>query len=439
MQSTICTVVFIFLNAAWGQQQGPSVTQYPSIQEAVRANPGRMVYVPAGEYRIAEKIALRGDHSGLFGPGRIVQTNPGRPILEIERAADVQIRDLTLTRAEGHMETRCEAVIAIACRGLTLDNLRVFDNRTCTAAIALRDCQASQVRNCLVQNYMRIAIDDRTRSPNYGYSFHCIDGTGISVRTSQGTLIQGNRILENNLRPTPEVQRKYDLGKFVKRNAQKGLIVSRETWERGRVDNWHQGSAIAVTSPDATDAVQILGNTIENAAQGIDIHADHVTVAQNMISNSFMGMKAMHGSRNVLIVGNQFIKNDLWAIGLMPGAASYAATPERAANNDGGSIVAHNLISDFGYGASHWIWNGDNCFPIRLDSGQKPDNPPLSDVLITGNLIYNSGAVQSKPEPPRYRYAVFVAPGPQTPRNVHFSNNLFAPGTSGVSNVELKP
>ena len=33
----------------------------------------------------------------------------------------------------------------------------------------------------------------------------------------------------------------------------------------------------------------------------------------------------MHGSRNVIITGNQFTKNDLWAIGLMPGAASHPA------------------------------------------------------------------------------------------------------------------
>jgi len=191
--------------------------------------------------------------------------------------------------------------------------------------------------------------------------------------------------------------------------------------------------------------VQILGNTIENAAQGIDIHADHVIVAQNIVRDSFMGMKAMHGSRNVLILGNQFIRNDLWAIGLMPGAASHAASPQQGqkANADGGSIIAHNIISEFGYGRSHWIWSGDNCFPIRFDSGQKPDNPPLTDVIVDGNMIFDSGrdaaGPQGKPEPPRYRYAVFVAPGSQTPRGLHFSNNLLHPGSSGVSNVELKP
>lgn len=422
-----------------------SVTQYPSIQEALRANPGRMVYVPPGDYRISEKIDIRSDRSGLYGPGRIVQTNPDRVILEVEHASGVQIRDLTLMRAEGKAETRAEALLAADCQDLVVENVQVIDNRTASAAIALRDCRRCQVRNCQVRNYMRISIDDRTKSADYGYAFRCIDGTGISVRSSQATLVQGNRVIETNLLPTPEIKQKHELGKFVRRNAQKGQIISQQTWDRQYVDNWHQGSAIVVTSPTSSDYTQLLGNYIENAAQGIDIHSDHVIVAQNIIHNSFMGMKAMHGSRNVLILGNQFSKNDLWAIGLMPGAASHAAAPERSqkANSDGGSIIAHNIISDFGYGNAHWIWNGDNCFPIRLDHGQKPDNPPLAEVLIDGNLVYDTGrdagGPQGKPAPPRYRYAVFVAPGPQTPRGLHFSNNLLHPGTSGVSNVELKP
>jgi hypothetical protein len=422
-----------------------SVTQYASIQEALRANPGRRLYVPAGDYRIAEKISIRGAGSGLFGPGRIVQTNSERPILEIEHASDVQIRDLTLTRPEGKTETRAEALVVVDCQDVVVENVQVIDNRTCSAAIALRDCRRCQVRNCRVENYMRISIDDRTKSEDYGYAFRCIDGTGISSQSSHGTLLQGNRIVEHNLLPTPEIKQKYELGKFVRRNPRKGLIISQQTWDRQYVDNWHQGSAIIVNSPTSSDCTQLLGNYIENAAQGIDIHSDHVIIAQNIVNNSFMGMKAMHGSRNVLILGNQFLKNDLWAIGLMPGAASHAADPQRKqpANTDGGSIIAHNIISDFGYGHAHWIWNGGNCYPIRLDGGQKPDNPPLADVLIDGNLVYDTGrdagGPRGKPEPPRYRYAIFVSPGPQTPRNVHFSSNLLHPGTSGVANVELKP
>ena len=172
-------------------------------------------------------------------------------------------------------------------------------------------------------------------------------------------------------------------------------------------------------------------------------------VSQNIVNNAFMGMKAMHGSRNVLIIGNQFSKNDLWSIGLMPGAASHAAAPARdgakpvEANVDGGSIIANNIISDFGYGNAHWIWGGgDNCYPIRFDTGQKPDNPPLADVVIQGNVVYDTGRdgvlVDGVPKvvPPRYAYALFV---PKNAKGIRIFNNIFHPGTKGVSNVPLGP
>jgi hypothetical protein len=139
-------------------------------------------------------------------------------------------------------------------------------------------------------------------------------------------------------------------------------------------------------------------------------------------------MKAMHGSRHVLIAANQFIKNDLWSIGLMPGAASRAGV-----NTDGGSIIANNIISDFGHGHSHWIWAG-SAAPLRFSRGQKPDNPPLTDVIIQGNIVSGRGD-----EPPRYKYAVLIESGGNGPKGLHFSNNIFHPGAQGVSNVELKP
>jgi len=451
-------LVWLGVAAAWGQTASRpageiSVAAYRSVQDAIDANPGRMLFVPPGDHTVADKVRLRSDRSGLYGPGRIVQTNPGVPIVEIERGSGIELRGLTLTRPEGKQETRTEGVLAMRCRDLVLDDLRVVDNRTCSAAIALRECVRAQVRHCLVLNYMRISIDDRTGSDDWGYAFHCIDGSGIAVTDgSLGTLIEGNRVIEENLLPTPEVQKKFGLGKFSKKNPRKGTLMSQKTWDEEYVNNWHQGSAIVVTSPTSTDYVQILGNTVENAAQGIDIHADHVIVAQNIVNDAFMGMKAMHGSRHVLIVGNQFSKSALWAIGLMPGAASHAGGDGEGGkpvepNVDGGSIIAQNIISDFGYGKSHWIWGGSghDGFPILLDRGQKPTNPTLADVLIQGNVVYDTGRDgvladgKVKAQPPRYKYAVRVTDGPLGPKGVHFSGNLFHPGTAGVANVELKP
>ncbi|MEZ0276537.1 MAG: hypothetical protein ACAH88_16625, partial [Roseimicrobium sp.] len=219
------------------------------------------------------------------------------------------------------------------------------------------------------------------------------------------------------------------------------------------VNNWHQGSGIVVSGPERTARTQLLGNQIENAAQGIDLHCDQIIVSNNIVNNAFIGMKAMHGSRHVLIIGNQFIKNDLWSIGLMPGAASHhsqpatADRPVLAPNVDGGSIIANNIISDFGYGSAAWMWTETaSCNPLRFDKGQTPQNPPLTDVLIQGNVIYDTGRdsplIEGTPrkEGPRYGYAVRIeTDGKNPPQGLHFSNNILHPGSKGVSNVDLPP
>ncbi len=406
-----------------------SVAAYPSIQEALNANPNRMLFVPAGDYVITEKIRIRGERSGLFGPGRIIQQSADQPIIEIENAKSAEIRDLTLTRPEGKMESRNEGVLAIKCRDLVLDNVRVIDNRSPAAAITVRESKDTRISRCLVRNYMRVSIDDRTQSKDWGYAFNCTDGTGINVDYSTGTLIEGNRVIEDNFVPTPEVKAKYKLGDYVKKNAVTGGTMNQQAWDSNYTDAWQQGSGIVVNAPEVNDLTRVIGNHIENAAQGLDIHADHVIVSQNIITNAFIGMKAMHGSRNVLITGNQFVRNSLWAIGLMPGAAAHPATEDKPENADGGSIISNNLISDFGHGDAHWIW-GDERSPIKFDNGQQPDDPPLADVVITGNVIHSVGK-------PRYKYAVIIPGGPNAPRGLHFSNNLFHPGTQGVCNGEL--
>lgn len=402
---------------------GVSIADYESIQAALDANPGAMVHIPAGDHVINEKLRVRGKGGGLHGPGRIIQNSADQPIIEIENASGIVIRDLTLTRPEGKQETDKEGVMAIRCRDLTLENVRVIDNRTRSAAIALRECRDARISRCLVRNYMRVTVDDRTGSLDWGYAFNCTDGTGISVRTSRGTLIEGNRVVEENLVPTPETKAKHRLGDWIRKNPQKGAIVSQRAWDAGYTDNWQQGSGIIVTSPEVSDLTRILGNQIENAAQGVDLHSDHVIVADNIVVNAFIGMKAMHGSRNVLIRGNQFTRNSLWAIGLMPGAAAHDD------NRDGGSIISGNIISDFGHGDASWIWGRERS-PFKFDTGQQPDDPPLADVLVTGNLLHRVGE-------PRYQYAVILPGGPRGPQNVRFSGNLLAPGTAGVCNREL--
>lgn len=418
-----------------------SATSYTSIQEAIDANPGCVIQVPSGDYLIDKKLRLSKNGSGLAGSGRIIQTDPNAPILEIEHASGVLIRDLIFTRPEGKQDTRSEGIIARDCRDLLLDHVQVVANRTASSSIRIDVSEGTQIRNSLVRDYSRVSIDDRTGTEIYGYAFKCIDGTGIVVDASNDTLIEGCRVVEETMLPTPEVQKKYELGKFTKKNAVKGRLISQKIWDAEQTNIWHQGSAIVINSPERSQRTQLIGNQIINAAQGLDIHADNVTIQGNIINNASIGMKAMHGSRHVLIIGNQFIKNNLWCIGLMPGAAAHPAAaaadgkPAIPENGDGGSIIANNIMTAFGRGHSHWIW-GEDGTPLRFDNGQMPDDPPLSEVLVQGNMVYDSGRDDAPAAGPLYRYAVRIS---AEVKGLHFSGNVFHPGAKGVSNAPMNP
>ena len=424
---------------------------YSSIQEAVDKNPGTMIYVPAGFHDLTKAIRITGDHGGLFGPGCLRMSDPDQPILVLQKANGTRISDLTLTRPAGKMDTVRPGVFVEESADVTLEGLRVLDNRSTAGSIRLEKCTNAQVLNCQVINYMTIAVDDRTANPLYGFSFRCTDGTGISVQASRGTLLQGNSVIERVLRPTPEIKAAHQLGSFVKRAPQRGILISEEVWTGGTFGAWQQGAGIFVTSPADSDSTRLIGNLIENPAQGIDIHADHVIIANNIINNAFFGMKACHGSRNVIITGNQIARASLIGIALSPAASSSPANP------DGGHLVANNIISDFGRGDAWWMWDGSTVLPVGPTpisigvGGQMPDDPPLRNVLVANNMVYDTEADGTMQDgqlvagEPRYNFAVYFADEDQpaaqgalrAPRNIRFSANMFDPGRRGISNVPL--
>lgn len=403
----------------WVGLQAQSYDTANSIQEELDRNPGRMVFVPAGDHVISQAIKLTSAGSGLWGPGRIIQSNPMAAIVEVDGAADVQVRDVTLTRSEGKMETYQAGLRMAGCVNLTVANVRVVNNWSDASSILIQNSSRVQVRDCLVRNYARISVDDRTKTSFLGYAFNCINGTGINFMNVVGAQVVNNRIIEQRLLPTPELKAKYSLGKIVRKNAQKGALLSQESWDSNYVNLWRQGAALHVGNGETSAYFQLIGNSIENAQQGMDIHADHVVVANNIVTDAAHGVKAMHGARNILIVGNQFSKNDLFGIGLMQGTSSHVAGERGndrgpapvAANVDGYSIIAHNIISDFGFGMSRWIWpvsqttspdsvergiyrevmsltdrkgHSTGPAPIGLGSRALANTPPLRDVISTG-------------------------------------------------------
>jgi hypothetical protein len=441
---------------------GVSAADYPSLQTAIDENPGGVIYVPPGQYELTAPLMIQHDGTVLQGFGRISQTNPELPVVRVDHADNVVLRDLVLTRPAETAETVHAGVYAEGCKGLRIQNVSVIDNWTRLAAIRLEGCVNGLIEGCEITNYKRISIDDRSTSPLSGYAFRCIDGAGIGVSNSVATSILNNRVIENRLLPTREMMKEHGLGELIEgkvptKFGELGLWVQK----LGYAKHWHQGSAIVVTGPEITSFTRISGNYIENCAQGIDIHSDNFICTENTVTHGMMGMKAMHGSRNGIISRNVFSHVDNWGIMLGPGTASHAAQPavddkpERRANADGGVIISGNIISDFGYGHEFWNWaeteDGDAAVSaaIRIERGQLADNPPLSDVLIEGNIVTNAGdegsvkdgeVVKSKP---RYRYAVIIdtaAPNSgetHYPTNIRIAGNLFEPGASGICNVPL--
>ncbi len=448
----------------------PSVANYPSIQQALDANPGRMVFVPAGDYVIARAVVIKGDGAGLWGQGRLIQSNPEEPVLLVQDGRYQKVRGLILTRPEGKRDTRKPALHLLRAILASVEDVQVIDNWTDNAALRSDKCRQLVVRGCLVENYCRVTIEDWTKpAPNSGvcsgFAYICMNGTAMDFVDVSGVIIQGNRIVENRLLPTKENKEKYGFGKFTKKNAEKGPHIDQQSWDTEYWYGWRQGAGIHVGSGRTSDTIQIVGNYLENMQQGIDIHGDHALVANNIVNDASRGIKAMHGSRNIQIIGNQFNRCDHFAIGLMQGAASHEAGrhPSKGpmaveANIDGHSIIADNIISDFGYGLEGWVWQSDGRSgnPIQI-GGKSPlaATPPLRNVIVRGNIVYNTGqdriVVDGQPrvEPPRYKHAVRVVDGlpsdnpngqggyANTPRKVLFSENHFDPGTDGVSGVDL--
>lgn len=428
---------------------------YPTPQAAIDANPGKAILLD-GEYSLDKRLRISASGTVLYGHGVLVQNNPIEPVLEIEHAEDVRVEGITLrrTRLEASDEnlgrTKAAGLFINDARRIAISGIRVHDCAARDAAIEVRGAADVTVRDCEVLNYQCLAVDDRTASPLYGYAFRCIDGTGILVKDSTSVSLLDNRVTEDLWLATKENKERFRLGALcdgVQPN--KPGTLGEGAVRAGYVNNWHQGSAIVVTGPETTRNVIVRGNQIRNAAQGIDLHTDETIVSENIVDHGMMGIKVTHGARNLIVKGNLLSHIDLWGILLNPGAASHAADEKRGPNNDGGTIIANNTITQFGLGHEYWNWGGasaeaNGSYAIALYDGQLPENPPQRDVLIVGNIVENSGQFLTTPKPARYKYAVYVGSwsGPlekslNAPQGIIFSDNILAQGRAGVSNIDL--
>ena len=426
-------------------------TDYPSLQAAIDANPGRTVYVPDGDHLLTTTVMIKTAGTGLCGPGRLVMADPSQDIIHVREANDVTIRDIKLFRERGKHDGGRNGIFAASCEGLTIDGVSVINNCGENAGLKVEHCTRLTVRNCVVRDYKALTIDDRTRNPEAGYAFKCVDGNGMKFMDCKGAQITNNRIVETVFRATKENRDKYDLGKVTVVPDKPGRYTPKGLKENPYTSNWHQGSALFFG--EQGEGSVLSGNYIENAAQGFDIHADYVTVTGNIVNGAFVGAKAMHGSKHVIISNNQFSRVDLYGILLASGAASHYAVeaggtdkPAKGPNVDGGAVIMGNIISDYGFGDQYWSSSsspGASLYAISLE--EEPDAPPLRDVVIANNVVYDTGRDKvidgGRPQvvPPRYQFALMAQVREDSFKTLKIHGNIFHPGSSGASNYELPP
>lgn len=442
-----------------------SVADYPDVHSAIAANPGKRIYVPNGDHLVSKTIDIATTGTGLWGPGRIVMTNPLGHIFYIHDCADVSLQGISITRElednDRIWPTQLNSVKDCGVRvdrttDLLLEGLRIIDNRSPGGAIKIEYSTRPTIRGCIVKNYKGVTIDDRTNKPEMGYAFRCVDGTAIKAFWCTGVQIIGNRLIEERWLPTQAIKEKFNLGEVTVLPETPGPLTPMDIFETRYTNNWHQGSGLIVGGLGKSSYNLIAQNYIENAAQGMDVHSDYVVISNNIVNNATMGMKAMHGSKHVLISANQFTKCSSYGILLCPGAASHEArptsgtTPAEGPNIDGGTVVNGNIISDFGMGTDFWnVADSTNVAAlnaISLQGEQLPHNPPLRDVIISNNMVYDDGRDQVlvdgelKVIEPRFRYALYVeTKAKASPRGVRIDGNLFHAGNKGVSNVPIPP
>lgn len=425
-------------------------TDYSSLQAAIDSNPGGTLYIPSGDHVLHETITIKAPGTELCGPGRLIMADPSKDIINVRDANDVTIREVKLFRERGKHDGGRNGIFAAGCDDLTIDGVSVINNCGQNAGLKIEHCKRVAVRNCLIRNYKSMTIDDRMRDA--GYAFKCVDGNGMKFMDCQGAQITNNRIIETVFRATKENRDKYDLGTVTAIEEKADRPLAKTIKEDRYTSNWHQGSAVFFG--EQGQYAVISGNYIENAAQAFDIHADFITLTSNVVNGALVGAKAMHGSKHVIISSNQFSRVDAYGILLAPGRASHPAAEAQAdrtaegPNVDAGTVVIGNVISEYGFGDQYWSSGsspGASLYVISLENGQEADDPPLRDVIIADNIVYNTGRdkmiVDGHPQavPPRYEFALMLQIPEDSRQTVKIKGNIFHRGSIGVSNVELPP
>jgi hypothetical protein len=122
---------------------------------------------------------------------------------------------------------------------------------------------------------------------------------------------------------------------------------------------------------------------------------------------------------------------------MMPGTAAHSAGladgKPIGANWTAGNIIANNVFSGLGEGddAFHWLPTG-SIRGISIEAGPD-DRPPVVDVVVQGNVVYDDTQEESPPGQPKFHYSLMVDPRLDRAR-MKIDGNIWARGREGATN-----
>ncbi len=117
----------------------PAAPTAPDLQALLDASPGRIIEVPPGEHRLDRALIFRHPDSGLRGSARLIQSNTNAPFIEARGITGIHLSGLTLVRPSGREDSRTAAVVIDHCNDVTLEGLRIRDNRSPAGVVRIED------------------------------------------------------------------------------------------------------------------------------------------------------------------------------------------------------------------------------------------------------------------------------------------------------------
>lgn len=335
-----------------------------SLQAAINAGTGQIVYIPAGTYKITDMLTVTGVRTRIIGSGAILsQATNNRTILEIS-AADCSVEGVRFSNTG------------------TGGGAPVTNARTYGAGVAVRQTRNAIIRNCTFLNC--------GAAPS--------SGAAVWLTGAAGCLVIGNYVTGGGMA--------FNTDAYFGRSGGNTLIGNTaDTVGRGYVLDL-QGANVATNAGDTFRDNVILsasnkGISIDNAQNGFVVDGNRVyasgdngisvahACAGGAITNNFVTGSAAPGIAinglgstitRTLISGNSFVdggSSGIWAKGLK----SSTVSGNNCSGNAAGAVHFESFCAQVTFSGNTVRDNAQNG--VEIDDGY--------DFIISGNRIFGNG------------------------------------------------